>query len=1269
MLKWIIIFLLLSLTGTVLVVLTPGGSSAEATRSSYGVVLKVIDQPYFPNDGKWTGFLNITVTNTCPDKSDTFRLEATQKPAGWDVIVLEPTIDVGTSPPTGPEKSTTLLISCPKMEKQGTYRIAIKGTSQGDPAQYHSIYIDVEVMLVPFVNVEGPINVEETDIDPANGIPDYLEGDPGDYVTYDFQIRNVGNGEEAYFISLDSPNNWWHEIQGPSFTQTLSINQTAIKRVKVKIPGNAEMGDTDVLKFIATSQVDPKLHHLATVETRVKQIFSLGLEAPLYSTFSYPHSEVELDFNITNKGNGADDTARMEMKSISPDWIWEFDLSNIGPNGIPRYGKARCVLSLVIPKTSLNRTYSLTIETYTSLKNVPDDSLTLNITIFQEFDLNLNLSTNTAKVFPGEEISYNFTVENPGNGDDNYSIQLLKEGEINVTSWCELDTSYVELGNDFSHEIFFNVRIPELSKAGIYVISVQVISNGARKMQLVVTETISFSFEVMKQYSLEMTKRKGDELLSINSDEIDPEKRLDVFHFNVSNLGNAQDIVLFTIDYPDIGGWSPPDFMISQVMLQYRETRGNLILTVRAPFGIAIGEYHFTVQVRSTRDPSENPASDSIDFSVKIVRFDIDVDKIISLDSRLVDSSVNVSDSEIHSIELKIWVRNVGNLDIDRFNVSLFINNDRIAPYRTREIFDFKSGMKKELTFDFSPATYSTYLIIFLLDPDGTISEMNESNNRVTLTYILIEPSGDYLFSVDLAQCGGMSPGPVSDELKNCFSENNINLSTGAVISSLEENEWKVTDGPTEYLLSVKGGEVVIYRFEKGAERNDSPLLLIIEILGAIMTLVIIAVIVIRINRARRKDPLLDTGLVEGEEYKFRERGIKPEFDGLELDDFFEGMEEEESKKDQKKEDTIKDKGTGYYVTSQDQPGSEKPDLGFTIYKPPAELTETADSQEADHKDWEEYGTTTDSYEADEGEWEEYSATTDSYEADEGEWEEYGATTDSYKADEEEWEEYGATTDSYEADEGEWEEYDTTTDSYEADEGEWEDYSTLANVEESVESDLYLDTEKLPIFGEALPLDEDIIEEVSLEPKITLDIPETKQKLMLEPKPRTKETQKTDMKKPLMMKPVSGPVVSGSTGEKEKLDDIFGIMTPAKRERGIKDITPVTTISEKKTTGPMLTGPVVQSECTPERSRQVGRPIMKPRDESIQTAPVVQREHTTEISKQVGRPMMKPQSSSRRPMMKPRTSPRRPTMKPKADTTPAEIPANKKERPKMKPIK
>ena len=1281
--KWTIVFLLLVIIGATLMVLSPEESSAESTRSSYGVVLKVIDQPYFPREGKWTDFLNITVTNTSPDKSDTFRLEATQRPQGWDVIVLEPTIDVGTSPPTGPEKSTTLLISCPKMEKQGIYRIAIKGTSQGDPTQYHVIYIDVQVMLVPLVSVEGPINVEDTDIDPANGIPDYREGDPGDYVTYDFQIRNIGNGEEAYFISLVSPNNWWHEIQGPSFTQTLGINQTAIKRVKVKIPDNAKKDDSDVLKFIASSQVDPEIHHLASVETKVKQIFSLGLEAPIYSTFSYPHSEVELDFNITNEGNGDDGTARMEMKSISPDWIWEFDLSDIGVNGIQRYGKARCVLSLVIPETALNRTYTISIETYSSLKQLPDDSITFNITVFQEFDLNLTQKTNSIKVFPGEMITYNFSVENSGNGEDNYSIQLQKGGDINVTSWCELDTRNVEMGNGFSHEIFFYVRIPEMSRAGKYIIGIQVVSTGAREMQLVIEETLSFSFEIMKQYSLKMTGRIGDEILSINSDETDPEKRLDLFQFNVSNLGNAQDILLFTIDYPEKEGWRPPDFMISQVMLQYRETRGNLILTVRAPFGIAIGEYHFTVHVTSTKDPSENPASDSIDFIVKIVRFDIEIDKIISLDSHLVDSSENISSANINSIELKIWVRNVGNLDIDRFNVSLYINDERIAPYRTREIFDFKSEMNKELSFDFSPSTYSTYRFFFIVDPGGIISEMNESNNRVVLTYIVREANEGYLFSMLLEDCGGLNPGPVSDKLKNCFSLNDINLSKRAVISSDKENEWKVTDGSVEYRLSITGSEMVVYHVDQNSEGNDSPLLLILEILGAVIVLVIVATIVIRISRSRRKDPLIDTGLVEGEEYKFHDRGIKPEFDGLELDDFFEGMEGD-TEKEKKKEDTIKDEGTGYFVSGQDQVDSGGTDLGFTIYKPPSKITGTTSTQrsyqseweeqdsaiymheedqsvrveqdsatyihEEDQSEWKEKDSATDMHEEDQSEREEQDSAIYMHEEDQSEWKEKDSTTDMHEEDQSEWEEKDSTTYLHEGDRTEWEEHDTSSETDEAQYGEWGEDAQTSDGEskESVESDQYEKSDEIPIPGESVPMDEDHGKEEEQTRQSTPVIPERKQYLMLKPKSEKKETEKARTKKPLMMKPVSGPVVSRSKGENDKLDDLFGILR-----------------SPKSRHAPRQTSPVVPGGSGPGISKQVGRPMMKPRDRSMQTSPAVKVEASPVVQVEAGNGITKQMG---RPMMKPRTSPRRPSIKPRTGATPTMRPVGEKERPKMKPV-
>ena len=123
---------------------------AEDVRRENGVELTVNDQPYFTR-GKWTGLVNITVTNTRSDKSDTFSLSVTQSPEGWDIILPEPTIEVGTSPPTGPKKTTSLHVLCPNMEKKGTYRMTVKAVSQGDPTKYHSVNIDMEVLLVPRV--------------------------------------------------------------------------------------------------------------------------------------------------------------------------------------------------------------------------------------------------------------------------------------------------------------------------------------------------------------------------------------------------------------------------------------------------------------------------------------------------------------------------------------------------------------------------------------------------------------------------------------------------------------------------------------------------------------------------------------------------------------------------------------------------------------------------------------------------------------------------------------------------------------------------------------------------------------------------------------------------------------------------------------------------------------------------------------------------------------------------------------------------------------
>jgi len=837
---------------------------AEDVRGEYGVVLTVNDQPYFTR-GKWTGLVNITVTNTRSDKSDTFSLSVTQSPEGWDIILPEPTIEVGTSPPTGPKKTTSLHVLCPNMEKKGTYRMTVKAVSQGDPTKYHSVNIDMEVLLVPRVAVEGPVNVKDVDQQPPNGIPDYREGDPGDYMTYDFRIRNTGNGVESFFLSLESPNNWWHEIQGASFTPPLDINETTIKRVKVRIPENAGMGVSDVLKVIATSQSDLEIYHVGTVETFVRQTYLLGLEAPIYSTYAYPRTEVEIDFNVTNKGNGPDDTVRLEIDSVPPGWIYDFDTSKMQDGGIPRYQKANCILSLLVPESALNMTYRVSFDVYSSAKPVPDCSISFNVTVFQEFSLNLTSKTHVGKVLPGDELVFDFIVENTGNGEDRFALDLKRKGAKDIVPWCSLSTDTIELGDGMSQTLSVTVEIPVRTKAGEYSATLRAVSGGASDMQLVLLETIGFSFEVAQQYALGVEISGGADILVINSDEQTLKGREGLIHFNVTNIGNSKDIVIFEVDYPEENGWSSPDFMISRALLQYGDSRTNLVLSVKAPHRVPAGEYDFSIRVISDTDPSDPPASDSVGFRVRIVRFDLRLDPAIWLDSAKINTSENVTANDFHRLDIRIGFENTGDLRVERFNVSLYINDESGTPFSDHEIFDFEPGASKETSFHFKPTTLGIYHLIFVIDSDGSVSEMDEGNNRVILTY-----------NIELPKPG-------------------------------ENGEKK------DAAIEMFGRSFDLLEF-------------VLMIISMVLVLVLIGLLLVRFSRSRKKKELVDTGLVEGENYKFRKRGEKATFEGLELDDFF----EDEVETDKAVEKAKEDRKGGYYVIGPTSEGTGG-ESGFTV--------------------------------------------------------------------------------------------------------------------------------------------------------------------------------------------------------------------------------------------------------------------------------------------------------------------------------------------------
>jgi len=837
-----------------------------AGRVTHGVNIGVMDQPFFPHQGKWTGLMNISIENT-GSTDDFFSLECTRSPEEWDIIILEGSVEIGTDPPFN-VKVVGIVVNCPQMEEEGSYPINLKATCLDDVSCSDSIEIELEVLLAPRVKVEGPLNADPRDVEPANGIPDYREGKPGDVLTYEFSICNVGNGEEAFFISVESPNNWWIELQGASSTLPLAINQTVTKSVKIKIPDDADNGESDVLKFTATAQSNTDVHNIMTVESVVKQIYLVSLETALSSTYSYPDSEVELLFNITNEGNGVDNTLEVKISSLPEGWGGDTDLSDVGVVGIPIYGKAICELSVLVPKEALNRTYSITLDAYSGGKQISDSFLIFHITVFQEFSFHLQQGPPSQKGFPGDELLFNFTLENSGNGEDTFAIFLMKESGKEESGWFNTKINMSSLESGRSQEILVDCQIPQMTMSGEYSVTIRISSLGAADMELIVRNELVFTVQVKKEYKLKISLMDKENGISINSDGLGVQSRTKVVHFNVTNLGNSQDIVVFYVDYPKEKGWTYPDFVISRAMLQYGEYKNDLGLILIAPRGIPVGTYHFTIFVNSTKDPSENPATDSIHLKVNIVRYDVGVNSTVTFNSRPISRGEMITGMGMEEVHITIQINNLGELFIEQVNVSLFINDEFGQPAHLRTAYKLAKGDSDTLTFYFQPTSVGKYDLILMVDPNNVIPEKDETNNKFNFTYIIV--------NVEEAHEG-------ESGTLNLFGR-----------------EWTA-------------GEFVLL------------------IVAAISFLILVGVILVRTSSLRTHKKKKDSGLVEGGEYKFKER-TDGDLDLFDMDDLMadeDGLEvTARSKRDGKK-----GKKGAYYIIKDAEKDSERSvvQTGFTV--------------------------------------------------------------------------------------------------------------------------------------------------------------------------------------------------------------------------------------------------------------------------------------------------------------------------------------------------
>ncbi len=274
-------------------------SDSNFTRVTYvpPMGLDVTAPSNLSEDDPGTYTYNFTVDNT-GDEDDTYDLAVSSSNTGWSVDVpSQVTVGVGNIKAVGVE------VTIPQDTLDGEFSdINLTATSQNKTALN-----DSDEMRVEYTHTGSDVIVTSA--------VDQTETVPGNH-TYDFYVKNHGNADDTYDLTVSSSNTDW-TVDAPA---TLSVGAAVNKTVSVEvyIPEDTRDGEYSDILLSASSQngtqtdtetMRPSYDHTGS---------EVAVEAPGNETVKSP-GNYTYHFILENNGP-ADDTYGLTVNSSNENW-------------------------------------------------------------------------------------------------------------------------------------------------------------------------------------------------------------------------------------------------------------------------------------------------------------------------------------------------------------------------------------------------------------------------------------------------------------------------------------------------------------------------------------------------------------------------------------------------------------------------------------------------------------------------------------------------------------------------------------------------------------------------------------------------------------------------------------------------------------------------------------------------------------------------------------------------------------------------------------